>query len=118
MSKIRAERRREMADEAASRLFAGERALDGAIHEVAMMCAQLPKMRLDAQLAATVGQEAFTAAAAAHATMVQSRAHLVELHHALSAVHTRLNLPPLAVPGLDKPPPGQFAEGPPLRAVS
>ena len=115
MSKERREKRHVIAVHAAARLCAGETATDAAIHELGLLCADLPKMRQEAQLSAVVGQSVFLAMARAYSALVEARGHLVDAHSGFDVLRGDLNLPLISSPGVDKPP--GFARAP-LAAVA
>lgn len=64
----------------AERLFAAEAALDLAAARIAELSAALPLARLDARLAAAVGQDALSSSAAAMVLIVQAREQVVATH--------------------------------------
>lgn len=94
---------RKSANEVAAYLFVAERALDEAIRHTAALAGALPAARLDSNLSATVGQEAFAGAGRAIATLTEARAELVRTHSALAQVRDQVGLRQVAFGGYDKP---------------
>jgi hypothetical protein len=76
----------------ATKLHAAEEAIDKAIIMLSELNRELPEARMEANLSATVGQEAFTASADALALLVQSRAKTVSAHGALAATQSDMGL--------------------------
>lgn len=86
------------------RLHALERAIDAAIASGGELAMFMPQARIQAHVAAEVGQEALAHAAGALATLVQARGQVVAAHRELSNVKDQLGLRELAVGGAgDKP---------------
>ena len=91
--------RREAAQQVADRLFAAEKAIDAALTCAAELNATMPVARTDANLAATVGQDALERAAEAFASLVQARRQIVEAHQRLDETKTRIGLRTIAIGG-------------------
>ncbi len=72
--------RQAIARTVAQRLFAAEEALDLAAARIAEFNAALPLARLDARLAATIGQEAVHSAASAMILVAETREKIVATH--------------------------------------
>jgi hypothetical protein len=83
---------RKSAQIVADHLFAAERALDEAIRCTAALAGALPAARFETNMSATVGQEAFSGAGRAIATLTDARAELVRTHDALAGVRDRVGL--------------------------
>jgi hypothetical protein len=103
---------RKSANTVAEHLFAAEAAIDEAIRCAAALAGALPAARLESGLSATVGQEAFSGAGRAIATLTDARAELVRTHGALATVRDGVGLRNIAFGGGDKEDPTQ----PPLFA--
>lgn len=96
--------RRDAAQQVAERLFAAEKAIDTALRCAAELNATIPVARTDANLSATVGQDAIESAAEAFASLVQARRRMVEAHHRLDETKTRIGLRTVAIGGgMEKP---------------
>lgn len=72
--------RQMIASSVAERLFAAETALDLAAARIAELTAALPLARLDARLAASVGQDALCNSAAAMMLIAQTREKVIAAH--------------------------------------
>jgi hypothetical protein len=72
--------RQAIARTVAQRLFAAEEALDLAAARIAELNAALPLARLDARLAATIGQDAVQSSASAMILVAQTRGKIVATH--------------------------------------
>lgn len=72
--------RQAIARTVAQRLFAAEEALDLAAARIAELNAALPLARLDARLAATIGQEAVQSSASAMILVAKTRGEIVATH--------------------------------------
>ncbi len=83
----------------ADRLFAMERAIDAAIASGGELAMYMPQARLEARVAAEVGQEALAHATGAIMTLVQARGQIVAAHKELANVRSQLGLRELAVGG-------------------
>lgn len=80
------------AHEVAEQLFAVEEALDGALSNAGTLTIALSKVRREANLAATVGQEAIEEVAGAVAALAKARRHIVTAHLALDETKTQIGL--------------------------
>jgi DNA-binding CsgD family transcriptional regulator len=116
MSKSRQDARSGVARRVAERLFEAEGLADDSLASIGGMLAELPKLRRDAQLSATFGQEVFVELAAAQQAMVAVRGHLVDAHHRLAECRDQLKVDVEVPPVLDKPPPNAVLP-PDLRLV-
>lgn len=72
--------RQAIARTVAQRLFAAEEALDLAAARIAELSASLPLARLDARLAATIGQDAVQSSASAMILVAETREKIVATH--------------------------------------
>jgi len=95
--------RQEVARSVAERLFAAEEALDVAAARIAELNAVLPLARLDARVAAMVGQDAITNSASAVMLVAQTRAHIVATHASLKQAGDSIGLREMAYGDLLKP---------------
>lgn len=112
MSKERRATRQMIAHRAAAQLHAGETKTDDALHQLGLLCAELPRMRQEAQLSAVVGQDLFDGMARAYAAMAEARKHLVQVHDSFERVRLQLNLTPVTgAGGTDKPPSNEVRSG-------
>jgi hypothetical protein len=94
---------RKSAQDVADHLFAAERAIDEAIRHAAALAGILPQARLEANISAVLGQEAFAGAGRAIATLTEARGELVRTHGALAEVRDRVGLRNTAFGGEIKP---------------
>lgn len=76
----------------ADQLFKAEEAVDGALSGASRLTATMCQARHDANLAATVGQDAIEEVAAAVAAIAKARGHIVSAHRALDATKDRIGL--------------------------
>jgi len=76
----------------AERLFAAEKAVDLAVARVAELNAALPLARLDAHIAAEIGQDALESSAAAVVLGAQMREQMVATHVRLKQASDRIGL--------------------------
>lgn len=98
-------KRREAAQYVADRLIAAEKAIDHAIICTADLGGSLPKARVDANLAAEVGQGALEQASQTFVSLVQARRNIIETHRELAETKIEIGLREVALGGLmDKPP--------------
>lgn len=72
--------RQTIAHNVAQRLFAAEEAIDLALARIAELNAALPLARLDARLAASIGQDAITSSASAMVLVAETREKIVTTH--------------------------------------
>lgn len=84
--------RQMIATNVAERLFAAEAALDIAAARIAELNAALPLARLDARLAAAVGQEALSSSAAAVMLIAQTREKVIATHASLKQASDDIGL--------------------------
>lgn len=84
--------RRQAATKVADSLFAAETAIDAALARAADLSSTLVAARVEANLSAVVGQDAFEGAAAALNALVRARADIVETHKRLSATQIQVGL--------------------------
>lgn len=95
--------RRAAAEKVAKVLHGAEAAVDGALVEAAALVGTLPVARMEAGLAATIGQEAIERAMEALGALTEARAKLVAAHEALYEVQQRMGLRELNFGALGKP---------------
>jgi len=81
-----------IAHSVAQRLFAAEEALDIAAARIAELNAALPLARLEGKLAASIGQDAFRASAAAVVFVAQTREEIVATHARLKQASDDIGL--------------------------
>ncbi|WP_068093629.1 hypothetical protein [Novosphingobium rosa] len=72
--------RQAIAHSVAARLFAAEEAIDLALARIAELNAALPLARLDARLAASIGQDAILTSASAMVLVAETRDKIVATH--------------------------------------
>jgi hypothetical protein len=98
-------KRRQAAQYVADRLIAAEKAIDQAIICTADLSGSLPKARVDAHLAAEIGQGALEQASQTFASLVQARRNIIETHRELADTKIEIGLREVSLGGLmDKPP--------------
>ena len=85
-------KRREVANEVASRLFAAEEAIDTAIARAAELAGYMPTARIEAGLACEVGQEALEYAAESFSALVRARAQIIASHRELATNKDQIGL--------------------------
>lgn len=83
-------RKSDMVRQGAEQLFAAEDAIEKALMEVAALGQLLGKSRMDGNISAVVGQDAFDAIAATYLELSQARSKAVQLHHALKEVQIQI----------------------------
>ncbi len=81
-------------------LHATERAIDAAVMEAAAFVASMPRARMEANIAAEVGQAAIERSAAAFAALIEARREIVAAHLELSAVKDLIGLRTVALGGM------------------
>lgn len=81
-------------------LHATERAIDAAVMEAAALAACMPRARMEANIAAEVGQAAIERSAAAFAALIEARREIVAAHQELSAVKDQIGLRTVALGGM------------------
>ena len=81
-------------------LHATERAIDAAIMEAAAFTAAMPRARMEANIAAEVGQAAIERSAAAFAALIEARREIVAAHQELAAVKDQIGLRTVALGGM------------------
>lgn len=96
----------------AERLFAAERAVDIAAARVAELNAALPLARLDAHLAAEIGQDALESSAAAVLLSAQLRQQVVATHSRLKQAGDKIGLAEVSFGDALKAPSAQLAVQP------
>jgi len=94
--------RQDIAKNVAERLFAAEAALDIAAARIAELNAALPLARMDARLAAAIGQDAFASSASAMRLVAKTRAKIVDTHASLKAASDDIGLSDLSYGDLFK----------------
>jgi hypothetical protein len=95
--------RRNAATKVAESLFAAEEAIDAALARAAELNSALVTARIEANLSAIVGQEAFEVAAAAFASIAKARGDIVETHKRLSETQVQIGLGAIAFGDNGKP---------------
>jgi hypothetical protein len=98
--------RDELGRRMAEKLYAAERALDGALAEIGDLSALMTRGRMDHGIAAVVGQEALEHVAECGGTLTRARRALVEGHKQLARDAKALRIawsPNLLGPGETKP---------------
>lgn len=98
-------KRREAAQQLATRLFETEGAIDDAITKMAELAGYMPVARSNANLSAVVGQDAIVQAAQTLAALVDARGQIVETHHKLANARDQIGLREMALGGKDDKPP-------------
>jgi len=110
--------RQAIARNVAERLFAAEEALDVAAARIAELNAALPLARLDAKLAATIGQEAIRHSASAMMLVAETREKIVVAHASLKETSDTIGLRELSYGDLLKAPSAAMTpERPQLRVA-
>jgi hypothetical protein len=112
--------RRDAAIKVVDSLHAAEAAIDAALARAAELNSTLVTARVEANISAVVGQNAFEGAAAAFAALARARADIVDTHHRLSEARIKLGLRTVAVGdngGGDKEPSAAVSAPARLRAV-
>lgn len=94
------EQRRHAAQEVADRLIAAEIAIDVALTRTAELVGYMPTARLNANVAAEVGQNAIERSAAAFTSLISARREIVQAHGELAETKDRIGLRTLAIGGL------------------
>jgi len=87
-----------------AQIHATERAIDAAVIEAAGLVACMPRVRMEANLAAEVGHEALERAARSFAALIQARSEIVAAHHELNTVKDQVGLRAVAFGGDNKRP--------------
>lgn len=106
-----------IARKVADHLFAAERAIDLAFISIAELNAVLPAARLDAHLAAEIGQDALSCSAEAMILAVRMREQIVATHSNLKLASASIGLSEIGFgDGLKAP--SSRAENPPVRSVA
>jgi hypothetical protein len=95
--------RRDAAMKVADSLFAAEEAIDAALARAAELNSALATARMEANLSAIVGQDAFEVAAAAFASIAKARGDIVETHKRLSETQVQIGLSAIAFGDNGKP---------------
>ncbi len=101
----------------AQRLFAAERAIDLAVVSIAELNAALPAARLDAHLAAEIGQDALASSAEAMMLAAQTRQQIVATHSRLKLASDSIGLSEVSFGDGLKAPSAEVQE-PPVRNVA
>lgn len=95
--------RQAIAQRVAKHLFAAEEAVDLAVARIAELNAALPLARLDASLAAAVGQDALIQSANALMLLTETRGRIVAAHASLKQASDDIGLAELSYGDLIKP---------------
>ena len=85
-------------------IHATERAIDAAVVEAADLVACMPRVRMEANLAAEIGHAALERAARAFAALIKARGEIVAAHQELNVVKDQVGLRTVALGGDDKRP--------------
>jgi len=93
------------AREVADQLFAAERAIDAALTEVAALSACMPRVRVEANIAANLGHGAMERSAAAVAAILAARREIIAAHEELAVAKDEMGLRTFAMGGMYKGPP-------------
>ena len=78
-------------------LYAAEEAIDAALARAAELNATLVIARTEAKISATVGQDAFEAAASTFAALANARRDIVNTHNRLSETKIQMGLRTVAI---------------------
>jgi hypothetical protein len=81
-----------IAHSVARHLFAAEEAIDLALARIAELNAALPRARLDARLAACIGQDAIRSATGAAMLIAQAREQIITTHASLKSASDDIGL--------------------------
>ena len=114
-------KRIEAAKLVAARLFEAERAIDLAASRIAELNAVMPMARLDANMSAMIGQDAFASSADALTFVAKARERMVSTHLHLKSAQDDLGIPEISFGDSIKPPSpasGSGSVGGYLRAAS
>jgi hypothetical protein len=84
--------RRLAANKIAEQLFAAEAAIDAAVAAVAQLTAVMPMARQEANVPASVGQDALLGAMATCQQLVEARARIIATHAALREAQVKVGL--------------------------
>jgi hypothetical protein len=84
--------RRIAANKIAEQLFAAEAAIDAAVAAVAQLTAVMPMARQEANVPASVGQDALAGAMATCQQLVEARARIIATHAALRDAQVKIGL--------------------------
>ncbi|OHT19119.1 hypothetical protein [Edaphosphingomonas haloaromaticamans] len=107
--------RRNAAQKIADQLMASERSIDLALADVAGLTGAMPAARIEANIAAEVGQEALEQAAEVLVALVSARRKIIATHRELAGVKDRIGLREVALGGLV---PKEAADAGGLRVVA
>lgn len=97
-------KRIEAAKLVAARLFEAERAIDLAASRIAELNAAMPMARLDANMSAIIGQDAFASSTDALTFVAKARERMVSTHMHLKAVQGDLGIAEVSFGDSIKPP--------------
>jgi hypothetical protein len=103
--------RRKAGQDIANCLMAAEAAIDQALASAATLAAAMPTARLEAGVAAEVGQEAMEFAAKTCAALFEARASVVATHKELEKTKTAVGLRAVSFGGLVEKPRSIAEEG-------
>lgn len=93
-----------LAHQVADDLFAFENAIDTALGMAGKLSESLTSARIEGNVSAVVGQDAFDGLSEAVAALTAARRGAVQAHQGLDAAKNRLGLRTVALGGLIKPP--------------
>ena len=96
-------KRRIMANRVAEHLFQTERAIDGALGKIARLAGLLPAARMEANISAVVGQNAFESIARSLSALTEARREIVDTHHRLVEMQNAVGLRHVSFGDGDKP---------------
>jgi hypothetical protein len=101
----------EVAKLVAARLFEAERAIDLAATRIAELNAAMPMARLDANMSAMIGQDAFESSTDALTFVARARERMVNAHVRLKAVLGDLGIAEISFGDSIKPPSASAVQG-------
>ena len=99
-------------------LFAAEQALDVAASRIAELNARLPAARLEADLSAIIGQDAFESSTDALVHLAKARRRIVSTHQRLKGASDMIGLEAVSFGDSVKPPKSSDVTQPLLRVAS
>jgi len=96
-------KRRIMANKVAEQLFQTEVAIDGALGKIAGLAGLLPLARMESNISAVVGQNAFESIARSLTALTEARREIVDTHHRLVEMQNAVGLRHVSFGEQDKP---------------
>ncbi len=85
-------------------LYAVEAAIDNALAAAARLTGAMTEARLDTNVSAIVGQDAFDGVAETMTALTMARRNIVNTHHGLATVKDQVGLRMVSLGGVFKPP--------------